>query len=88
MPDRPRRRKPPACRDVVEQITAYLDGALSPGEVDAIDRHLELCPDCTRALAQWREVVALAGRLGEQDVDGLDDATRAALLEAFRSRPD
>ena len=88
MQERPARVKPIACRDVVEEITEYLDGALSAKEQRRIDAHLEQCPDCTRALAQWREVVALAGRLREEDVDRLDAATREQLLEAFRARPD
>jgi hypothetical protein len=88
MQERPARARPIVCRDVVEQITDYLDGALATKVRQRIDAHLENCPDCTRALAQWREVVALAGRLGEEDVDRLDADTRESLLAAFRARPD
>ena len=88
MQERPGRVKPIACKDVVEEITDYLDGALPAKERRRIDAHLAQCPDCTRALAQWREVVALAGRLSEEDVDHLDAETRDRLLAAFRARPD
>src|SRR5690606_6877311 len=87
MQERPRRVKPVACRDLVEQITDYLDGALSTADRRRIDAHLENCPDCTRAVAQVRAVAELAGRLREEDVDRLDPDTRAALLDAFRADP-
>jgi anti-sigma factor RsiW len=76
-----------ACRDFVEQVTDHLDDALAPADREAVDRHLAGCPDCARALAQWREVVVLTGRLADHHVDRLDPATRADLLAAFRARP-
>ena len=39
-----------ACRDLVELITAYLDGALPPAMTASIDAHLVGCDGCTRAL--------------------------------------
>ena len=51
-----------------------------------IDGHLVVCADCSRVLAQWREVVRLTGRLADDEVDRLDDNTRA-LLAAFRDHP-
>jgi anti-sigma factor RsiW len=77
------RRRPMRCDDFVEVITAYLDGALSSDEVARIDRHLEGCGGCTRALAQWREVIRLTGHLAERDVDDLDPASRTQLMVAF-----
>ena len=85
--ERPRRVKPLECQDFVEQVTDYLEGVVSAELRRRIDAHLERCPDCTRVLAQWREVVALTGRLGETEVDGLDAGTRAELLAAFRDEP-
>jgi hypothetical protein len=87
MQERPRRVKPLACQDLVEQVTDYLEGTVSDELRRRIDAHLEHCPDCTRVLAQWRQVIALAGRLAEDDVDTLAEATRHELLEAFRAQP-
>lgn len=72
------------CVDVVELITAYLDGTL-PGEVRRrVDEHLENCPGCRAALAQWRTVAALAGRLTTADVADLDPYVRDRLLSTLR----
>jgi anti-sigma factor RsiW len=75
------------CADFVELITDYLDGALSEADRTRIDAHLSECPGCTNALAQWRAVVRLSGRVSEQDVERLDAATRAALFDVFRASP-
>jgi hypothetical protein len=88
MQERPRRVKDLACQDLVEQVTDLLDGILSDTQERRIDAHLEGCPDCTRALAQWQEVIALARGLRDEDGDRLDDDARRSLLDAFRARPD
>jgi len=40
------------CREAVErrmeQLYQYLDGALTPEEVDEVRSHVEECPDCRR----------------------------------------
>jgi Putative zinc-finger len=83
----PRKAKPVACKDFVEQVTAYLEDELPRDVRRSIDRHLEACVDCARTVAQWRQVVALTGRLGEDEVDRVDPATRTELLNAFRAEP-
>jgi anti-sigma factor RsiW len=60
---RPRRARAVVCRDLVEQLTQLLDGALPERTRRRVDAHLEGCADCTRAVAQWRDVVTLVGRL-------------------------
>ena len=51
------------CRQVVELVTDYLEGAL-PGELrDAVERHLAVCPPCVVYVEQMRTTAAaLAGR--------------------------
>jgi len=75
------------CQDFVEQVTDYLEGAVTEDDRTRIEEHLAACGDCDRVLAQWREVIRLTGRLGEDQVDGLEPATRDELLAAFRARP-
>lgn len=73
-----------ACKEFVELITAYLDGAL-PDDLRAdVDEHLDTCDGCRNVLAQWRTVINLAGRLTEADVANTDDLTRDRLISTFR----
>ena len=69
-----------ACRDLVELVTAHLDGALPPAEAAAVDAHLADCPGCRTYLDQVRATVAALRRAPVQD---LPDAVRARLREAF-----
>jgi anti-sigma factor RsiW len=72
------------CWEIVDRITAYLDDALPDDMRVDVDEHLEVCEGCRNVLAQWRTVIALAGRLTEADVENTDELTRDRLLSAFR----
>lgn len=58
MIQRPRGRRPVACIEVVELLTAHLDGQ----DVGIAD-HLAACEGCALALAQFREVVRVTATL-------------------------
>lgn len=74
----------PPCREVVQLITAYLDGAL-PADVRAdVEDHLHGCAGCRTAIAQWRTVIALAGHITAADVDTTDELTRDRLVSLCR----
>jgi anti-sigma factor RsiW len=76
------------CAELVELVTAYLEGSLPDETRRAFDEHLDLCPGCDRYLAQFRVTIALLGELPEQS---LSSPAREALLQAFagwRSTPD
>jgi anti-sigma factor RsiW len=75
--------EPTTCRDVVELLSDYLDGALPPGEAAHVRAHLDGCVGCGTALAQLRETVARTGTLTE---DAIGAAQRELLLSAFRDR--
>jgi anti-sigma factor RsiW len=34
------------CKDVIREISEYLDGDIDPGLVAELERHLEHCDDC------------------------------------------
>lgn len=53
------------CQELVELVTAYLDGVLSTQERERVDLHLSGCDGCTAYLAQLRATIALLGRVGE-----------------------
>jgi anti-sigma factor RsiW len=70
-----------ACRDVVELVSDYLDGALEPPLAAAVERHLALCPPCVEYVRQLRETTRLLGDLPEQT---LSEPARIEILAAFR----
>ena len=68
------------CAELVELVTDYLEGALSPEDSDRFERHLDDCSGCTAYVEQFRETIRLTGRLREQDVPS---EARDALLAEF-----
>jgi anti-sigma factor RsiW len=52
------------CREVVELVTEYLGGTLSPADRTRFDQHLATCPPCTAYLAQVKTTLELAAELG------------------------
>jgi anti-sigma factor RsiW len=70
------------CRELVELVTDYLEGALTPDERHRFERHLGGCSVCPRYVEQLRTTIRVLGRLGEDDVT---EPARSALLEAFRA---
>lgn len=71
-----------ACREFVELITAYLEGALPPDEAEAVRAHLAVCPGCDEYLVQMRRTIGLLGRV---PVETLSERARADIVAAFRA---
>jgi anti-sigma factor RsiW len=69
------------CAEVVELVTAYLDGALSPRDTERFEEHLAPCDGCSAYLEQMRATIAATGALRTGD---LPPALEERLLEAFR----
>jgi anti-sigma factor RsiW len=72
---------PIACRELVELVTDYLEGALSAEQHARFENHIAGCDGCTAYLEQMRETVRLTGTLREQQIP---PGALAALLHAFR----
>jgi anti-sigma factor RsiW len=72
------------CSAFVELVTEYLDGALTRDETARLEAHLAVCPGCLSVLEQLRAVIALTGRLRDEDVERLPAVDREPLLRAFR----
>ena len=49
------------CRDIVELVTEYLEGALPPDERARVEEHFVVCPPCMRYLRQMEETARLLG---------------------------
>ena len=76
-----------ACQELVELVTEYLEDALPPDEVAAIDHHLVDCDACRRYLDQMRATIAALGMLpAERVTETLSEQTIDTLLDAFRQR--
>ena len=72
------------CQEVVEVVTDYLEGRMSPEDVAIFEAHLELCDGCKWYVEQMRITIATVGRIDEADVP---DEMRETLMDAFRARP-
>ena len=69
------------CKELVELVTAYLDGDLRRRQRRRFESHLAGCDGCTAHLAQIRETIRVTGGLREEQVT---DEQRTALVAAFR----
>jgi anti-sigma factor RsiW len=70
-----------ACRELVEVVTDYLEGALPAHDRLRLEAHLAECRYCMDYIAQMRRTIEALGKLPAQPVD---PAQQEVLLEAFR----
>jgi len=70
------------CREFVEILTDYLDGALEPDERAEVERHLVICRGCSNYTEQMRSTIGLLSRLGS---DPPQAAVSPGLLAMFRA---
>lgn len=70
------------CKELVELVTEYLEGALQSEERDRFEQHLLLCDGCDAYLEQMRKTIALSGSLTEESIPA--DAEERLLL-VFRN---
>lgn len=70
------------CQEMVELVTEYLEGALSPADAALFEAHIAVCHGCTNYLWQIRDTIALSGKVTQ---DSLPVEARDSLLEAFRN---
>ena len=74
------------CRQFVEDVTAYLEGALPDHVVLLVEAHLADCPHCREYLRQMRLTIDMTRSLSDDDVGAMPEDTRARLMQAFRDR--
>jgi anti-sigma factor RsiW len=69
------------CQELVELVTEYLEGGLSPDERDRFEQHVVLCDGCAFYLEQMRRTVGLTGSLMEESIS---PEAQERLLGVFR----
>lgn len=69
------------CREFVDALTEYLEGALPPVDALRLEVHLAVCAKCAVYLDQMRQTLLTVGRV---DVDALGAPARDELMSAFR----
>jgi anti-sigma factor RsiW len=70
-----------SCQEVVELVTAYLEGGLPAAQTALVEQHLNFCEGCVWYVEQLRGTIAAVGRITEPDIATED---RDRLLTAFR----
>ena len=70
-----------SCRELVELVTAYLDGALDSDASRRMEAHLQLCAPCAEYVEQVRTTARLAA-VAAVELELRPD--RDALLTAFQ----
>lgn len=57
-----------ACKELVELVTDYLEGTLSPEQRARFDEHLLDCGGCRNYIAQMRKTIHMTGMLSKEDI--------------------
>ena len=70
-----RRRRDIVCREAVQLMTDYLEGALPETDRARLESHLAACPQCSEYLAQLRVTIDALGKVEADDLppEALDD---------------
>ena len=77
-----RRRRPLTCREIVELVSAYVEGTLDEHEARRVEEHLAPCDACTEYVAQMRTTIRVTGNVNHS---ALPPHLREELMAAFRN---
>ncbi|MFI5091165.1 MAG: anti-sigma factor family protein [Terriglobales bacterium] len=70
------------CREMVELMTDYLEGTLSPADRARFEEHIAGCDGCTAYLEQLRATRKVLGKLADEPIP---EPVKAELLKAFKN---
>lgn len=70
------------CRELVDLVTEYLEGALALAEHRRFERHLAFCAWCGTFVDQMRTTIAVTGSIRADD---LAPDVQERLVAAFRT---
>jgi anti-sigma factor RsiW len=77
-----------SCADFPELLYAFVANELPTARREEIEAHLASCPDCTRLLQEYRQVIALGQQLPDvPPPKSLLERLRAAVEEPPRDPP-
>jgi anti-sigma factor RsiW len=69
------------CQELVDLVTDYIEGALSPTERERFEQHLASCSGCRNYLDQMQQTIRALGKNADE---GVAPDARNALLDLFR----
>ncbi|HEX8771770.1 MAG TPA: anti-sigma factor [Acidimicrobiales bacterium] len=69
------------CRQAVELVTDYIEGALGERDRIRFEAHLAACPHCSEYLAQMRVTIATVGAI---EPESLDPRVKDELVTLYR----
>ena len=75
------------CKEMVELVTDYLEGALAPEMRDRFNTHLTACDPCVVYVEQMRQTIAALGRLPEESISPRVIDTLTEHFRRWRSGP-
>ncbi len=79
------RRRDVVCREAVELVTDYLEGALRGRERARFEAHLAACPHCSEYLAQMRRTLDALGRIEPEELEPQVQDELVALFRRWQS---
>ncbi len=71
----------PSCHEVIQLVTDYLEGAMSPDEQERFRAHLDNCDGCGAYVEQIRTTVRV---MGHATPEALSPGARQELLAVYR----
>ena len=75
-----------SCQELVELVTDYLEGALSPGDLWRFEEHIAVCDACTEYLRQLRETIRLVGSITPADLTPAAERELLTVFAGWRTR--
>lgn len=73
------------CRELIEIVTAYYDGALAAGDREQFEYHLRRCPPCRTFLDQFRKTVEAVGHLEPEEIAPPEQERLVALFRGWKA---
>ncbi len=77
------------CKDIIKELSDYLDNTADPALIAEIERHIAHCEDCRLVVDTTRKTISLYCDSEPAPLDaGIRDRLQKALEAKLRRRPD
>ncbi len=74
------------CRELIDFLHDYVDGALPAAQRVVFEDHLKICPDCVDYVGEYRRTIRAAASTKDAGETPLPDALVRAILAARSKR--